>query len=94
MLFSTMCWLFCYCFIIIFDTTIHHISYESEDMWLLKLICNYNFMQLCFNLKNSLNCPGYIGEPLTAVFRPMARTPEPRLLVAEGLRKIGIKYSQ
>ena len=32
MLFSTMCWLFCYCFLIILDTTVHHISNESEDM--------------------------------------------------------------
>ena len=32
MLFSTMCWLFCYCFLIILDTTVHHISTESEDM--------------------------------------------------------------
>ena len=41
-----MCWLFCYSFLIILDTTIHHISNESEDMYLLKHICNYNFMQL------------------------------------------------
>ena len=33
MLFSTMCWLFCYCFLIILDTTVHHnILNESEDM--------------------------------------------------------------
>ena len=31
-LFSNMCWLFCYCFLIILDTTVHHISNESEDM--------------------------------------------------------------
>ena len=52
-LFSTMCWLFCYCFLIILDTTVHHISKELEDMLLLKPICNYNYMQLCFNLKNN-----------------------------------------
>ena len=34
-------------------------------------------MQLCFNLKNKLNCPGLIGKPHTAASRPMARTPEP-----------------
>ena len=51
MLFSTMRWLLCYSFLIMLDTTVHHISYESEDMLLLKHICNYNFMQLCFNLK-------------------------------------------
>ena len=32
MLFSIMCWLFCYCFLITIDTTVHHISNESEDM--------------------------------------------------------------
>ena len=52
MLFSTMCWLFCYCFLSILDTTVHHISNESEDMYLLKPIYNYNFMLLCFNLNN------------------------------------------
>ena len=51
MLFSTMCWLFCYCDLIILDTTVHHISNESEEMYLIKPICIYNFMQLCFNLK-------------------------------------------
>ena len=32
MSFATMCWLFCYCFLIIFNTTVHHISNVSEDM--------------------------------------------------------------
>ena len=33
MLFSTMCWLFCYCLPYYFyTTTVHHISNESEDM--------------------------------------------------------------
>ena len=37
--------------LIILDTIVHHISNELEDMWLLKPICNYNCMQLCFILK-------------------------------------------
>ena len=41
MLFSTMCWLFCYRFLIILDKIVHHISNESEDMQLLKPVCNY-----------------------------------------------------
>ena len=32
MLFSTMCWLFCYGFLIILDKIVHHVSNESEDM--------------------------------------------------------------
>ena len=54
MLFSTMGWLFVIVFLIL-DTKVHHISNESEDMLLLKHICNYNFMQLSLNFKN---CPG------------------------------------
>ena len=35
-----MCWFFCYCFLIIFNTTVHYISNESEDISLLNPICN------------------------------------------------------
>ena len=49
MLFSTMCLFFCYCFLVIFNTTVHYISNESEDISLLNPICNFNCMQLCFN---------------------------------------------
>ena len=45
MLFSTMCWLFCYVILIILDKIVHHISNESEEI--------YNFILFCFNLKNN-----------------------------------------
>ena len=41
MLFSIVCWLFCYSFLIILDKIVHHISNELEDMKLLKPVCNY-----------------------------------------------------
>ena len=53
MLFSKLCVGYFVFFFFFLDTSVHHISNESEDMLLLKPICNYNFMQLCFNLKNN-----------------------------------------
>ena len=39
MLFSTMCWLFCYSFLITLDTTVHHISNAIYVKHLYKRVC-------------------------------------------------------
>ena len=87
MLFSTMCWLFCYCFLIILDTTVHLISNESEDMKLLKPIFNYNCMQLCFNLKIVLDKLASRSQWILVLWREHQNHCE-QLLVAKWLKTV------